>query len=107
MNDTTFGQLVADNRKKLGISGRKLADKLGLSSGYVFQIEKGNYQPPSEAVLKNMAKIFNIHSDDLILKAGKIPADIITGLLEFPEAIPYLRENFKTERAKKTQTKGD
>lgn len=101
MNDTTFGQLIKENRQKLGISNRKLADKLGLSSGYVFQIEKGNYQPPSEAVLKKMAEIFNMHSDTLIAKAGKVPSDIIAGLLEFPEAIPHLRNNFKNERAKK------
>lgn len=102
MIDTKFGQFIKSSRQNMNLSIRKFAAKIDISFTYLARIEKGDYPPPSKTVLKNMAKAFSIHSDDIMSKAGKVPSDIIAGLLEFPEAIKHNRNYFKTERAKNT-----
>lgn len=107
MNDMTLGQVIKDARLKLRYGLRPVAQKLGLSPGYICQIEYDKCSPPKASTLIKIAEFLKIDTDFLLSKAGKIPADIIAGLLEFPDAIPYLRGSFKVERTKKTQIKGE
>jgi transcriptional regulator with XRE-family HTH domain len=100
MSDITLGQLIRSNRRRLGISMRLFAKQLELSSGYISQIEHDKCPSPSEKTLTKMEGLFGMERDTLLIKAGRIPHDIIVGLLKYPGGVPYLRGRFEIERIK-------
>ena len=79
MTDTTLGQIIKSARVKLNYGLRPLAQKLGLSPGYICQIEYDKCSPPKEETLVRIAKSLEIDPDILLRKAGKVPSDIIAG----------------------------
>ena len=66
---------------------------------YLSKIENGRVEPPSEVVLKRIARALagvlardaTELSDELITLAGKIPADLAATLSRNPGAVRFLR----------------
>ena len=50
-------EIVRRGRLKLGLSGRKLAESIGVCHSYISQIERGTISRPSPAVLKKLAEV--------------------------------------------------
>lgn len=93
-----LAKVVRALRKKLGYSQRDLASLLNCDYTYISKIENGNSDyPPSEAMLKRLARIFGVSEEWLIFKAGRIPstyADLLADLaLEYGENLPSLLKN--------------
>jgi len=89
-----FGKLLKQLRLKKGVSIKKLAPILGLNYTYISKIENSK-TTPSEEVVEKISKYFGYDSDDLLIKAGKMPPDVVDILKNNPEkAISYLREKF-------------
>jgi transcriptional regulator with XRE-family HTH domain len=57
MNPVVIGQLVRKKRTEKNIGVRELAREIGVSPGYISQLEKGTYKAPSQTVLK---KLFDV-----------------------------------------------
>ena len=104
MSDTTLGQLIKARRENLKVSMRKFALMVGVSTGYISQVERDLCSPPTEVTLIKMSRELEMSSDSLILKAGKIPSDIINGMLEFPASFSLARQYIEQQRVQKQQT---
>ena len=98
MTETTLGQKLRTARTLRGISLRKLAFLVNVTPTYISQVERDLCYPPNEPMLKKLAHELRIKSDVLVAEAGKIPSDIIAGMLEFPETITFNREYFAKQR---------
>lgn len=65
MSDS-FAQKVRDLRKKEGLTLDELANKLGTSKNYVWQLENKTPARPSGQLLLRIADIFSVSPDFLI-----------------------------------------
>ncbi len=78
----TFGQLVAAERKKRGMSQKDLAarvlkeDGTPISAQYLNDIEHDRRNAPSEHLIEQFARELGLDSDYLLYKAGQIPRDV-------------------------------
>lgn len=64
MNAEEFGERVARERLKRGMSQQTLADTLGVSRGYIAQIERG--REASKDIMANLVLALGIPIDELI-----------------------------------------
>ncbi len=63
MNETTFSRLFIQFRERIDLNPTDLARELGISPGYVFNIESGRSKPTRE-VFDAAAKRFNLTADE-------------------------------------------
>lgn len=86
-------------RLEARLSQRDLAERINVDFTYLSKIENGRVEPPSESVLKNLARELAGElkmnetelSDELITLARKIPSDLAETLLRNPGAVQFLR----------------
>ncbi|HYE67328.1 MAG TPA: helix-turn-helix transcriptional regulator [Anaerovoracaceae bacterium] len=77
-----FGQVIAEARKKAGLSQKDLASRVKKEDGspispqYLNDIERDRRNPPSDFILSQFAKELNLSIDYLVVIAGKVPDDI-------------------------------
>ena len=94
-----FPERLRSLRKEAQLSQRDLAERIGVDFTYLSKIENGRVEPPSESVLRGIAKELaealgenEIElADGLITLAGKIPSDLAKTLSRNPEAVKFLR----------------
>ena len=94
-----FPDRLRSLRKQAELSQRDLAERIGVDFTYLSKIENGRVEPPSEAVLKGIARELAAEldrnrtelADELITLAGKIPTDLAETLSRNPGAIRFLR----------------
>lgn len=61
----SFGALIAERRRKLGISQEELAERSDLDRTYISGLERGVRNPSLTAIVK-VAKGFGITTDNLL-----------------------------------------
>lgn len=61
----TISENIRRLRKEAEMTQKELADALGISSSNVTKYEKGQLEP-SLAIIKNLCRIFNVSSDELL-----------------------------------------
>jgi len=76
MKYSAFGVRIRELRKEIGISQREVADKVGIDFTYLSKIESGDMNPPSQEVIRRLALVLGVDSDELITLAGKVPTDL-------------------------------
>ena len=94
-----FPEHLRSMRKEARLSQRELAERVGVDFTYLSKIENGRVEPPSETVLKKIAKELagvlgqdeTELADELITLAGKIPSDLAETLARNPQAVQFLR----------------
>ena len=78
----TFGQIIADARKKAGFSQKDLATKIqkedgeSISAQYLNDIEHDRRNAPSEHLLGQLAKLLDLPAEFLYFRAGQWPEDL-------------------------------
>ncbi len=78
----TFGQRIAEARKKAGFSQKELAAKIlkedgkPISPQYLNDLEFDRRNPPGEHLIEQFAKVLRIPRDVLYFDAGELPADV-------------------------------
>ncbi len=78
----TFGQIVADARKKAGLSQKDLAarivkeDGTPISPQYLNDIERDRRNPPSDFMIEQLAELLGVPKDMLYHQAGEVPKDL-------------------------------
>lgn len=65
LNMNTISENIRRLRKEAEMTQKELADALGISSSNVTKYEKGQLEP-SLAIIKNLCRIFNVSSDELL-----------------------------------------
>ena len=78
----TFGQIISEARKALGVSQKDLAAKIRkedsepISPQYLNDIEHDRRDPPSEFFIEQFAQHLRLSKEHLIAAAGLWPIDI-------------------------------
>src|SRR3954469_5476218 len=78
----SFGQIIAEARKRLGISQKELAERIikedgdPISPQYLNDIERDRRNPPSPVLIQKFAKELNIPEDLLCAITGTMPLDL-------------------------------
>jgi len=89
-----FGHLFKELRQTKGYSIKKLAPELGVNYSYISKIENG-HTVPSEEFIEKASLLFGYDREELLLRAGRIPEDVMTILKDNPKkAVEYLRRTF-------------
>lgn len=83
IENTDFGQFISEQKQKKFLQSQELAKKLGISLGYLSQLEHGKRNCPDPELLYKMAEIFELDLEetremyDLYAKAsGRLSPDI-------------------------------
>jgi transcriptional regulator with XRE-family HTH domain len=94
--DKNFGLFLKELRKGKGVSIKKLGPQLDINYSYISKLEN-SHTLPSEDLIKKIAAVFDYDEEELMLRAGKIPDDIIEILRGNPkEAVKFLRRKFES-----------
>jgi transcriptional regulator with XRE-family HTH domain len=78
----TFGQIIAEARKKANLSQKELAARIKKEDGqpispqYLNDIERDRRNPPSDLLIEQFAAILMIEKDVLYFYAGELPSDV-------------------------------
>ena len=94
-----FPERLRSLRREAQLRQRDLAERIGVNFTYLSKIENGRVEPPSESVLKGIARELAGElnrdetelADELISLAGKIPSDLAETLSRNPRAVQFLR----------------
>ncbi len=82
-HEITFGERMKELRLREKFSLRDLAARVGLSAGYLSQLENNKLSIsgfPSEENISKIASVLNGDETELALLAGKLSNEITTGL---------------------------
>src|SRR5271169_5966037 len=77
----SFGQIIAQHRKNLGISQKQLAERIKKEAGepispqYLNDIERDRRNPPSEFLITQFAKELRLSKDYVLLAAGTVSTE--------------------------------
>jgi transcriptional regulator with XRE-family HTH domain/Zn-dependent peptidase ImmA (M78 family) len=66
---STFGQYVRNLRKSKGLGLREAANTLEISSAYLARVEGDQDKPPALEVLRRMAMLYGVDSDEIIKRS--------------------------------------
>ncbi|MGI8838831.1 MAG: helix-turn-helix domain-containing protein [Pyrinomonadaceae bacterium] len=89
----TFGYIISEARKNVGLSQKQLAALIKKENGeaispqYLNDIEHDRRNPPSEYIIKQLASKLNLEKDFLMFVSGSLPEDIRKIGLARPETI--------------------
>lgn len=77
MNKKHFGEIIREMREAKGVSLRKFAVSIGITPTYLSKIERLEItKPPSEKVIRFMARELETDFDELMILAGRIPSEL-------------------------------
>jgi transcriptional regulator with XRE-family HTH domain len=89
-----FGKILRRLRTNQGVGIKRLAPDLGVTYSYLSKLEGGDVNP-SEELVGRVSKYFSHDESELLLAAGKVPADVLEILRTNPQdAVNFLRERF-------------
>lgn len=98
-----LGRLLRDRREELqqtqgrDFGLRQLAERLGVSAGYVSQVENAQVKsPPTEAVLTRWAAELGLSVDVVLALAGRISTDVREAIVRRPELFAELIRELNT-----------
>lgn len=85
-----FGSLVRQERERRKIGLRDMARQIGVSPTYLSMIERGEFPPPAEDKVSDIAKIIDRDRDELLALAGRISTDLEKKILASPREMAGL-----------------
>lgn len=88
----TFGKRVRAKRTEKQITLRKFAEMIEVSPTYISQIERDEFKPPSEEIIRQIAKILGENEDEMLALAKKVSSDLPDIIQKHPkEVATFLR----------------
>jgi len=97
----TFGMMISEARRAIGMSQRELASKVkkedgqAISAQYLNDVERDRRNPPSEFLIEQIARLLNLSKDILCLAAGTIPNDLKNLATNQPEKVDAAFKAFR------------
>jgi len=97
---TTFGACAREQREHLKsqdrrYSLRQVAHRLGIEPAYLSKIERGEFPPPSEKLIQEMAAELELDADMMLGLAGKVSSDLLKIIAERPKLMAGLIRQLK------------
>ena len=90
-----FGERVKELRLQRKLTQQKVAEKIGVTVGYISKVEKERLQfgvYPSEKFIHKLADALQCDEDELLLLTDRVPPAIQMRVLERPEAFRRIAE---------------
>ncbi len=90
-----FGDRVRELRLQRKLTQQKLAEKVGVTVGYISKVEKERLQFgdfPSEKFIHKLADALQCDEDELLLMTDRVPEAIQKRILELPGIFKKLVE---------------
>ena len=69
-NVDRLGRLLADARKRQGLTLRAVEDVVGISNAYLSQLENGKVRAPSPVVLHKLSELYRLSYSIMMQEAG-------------------------------------
>src|SRR5713226_2070806 len=69
MAEKSFGRVIEDRRRELGLTQEKVAKKIGVKANYIDYLERG-MRHPSQKVVERLSSALKLDSQDLYLLAN-------------------------------------
>lgn len=96
----TFGTYIRQRREELfqddrSFSLRQVAGRVGIEPAYLSKIERGDFAPPSEHVIRKLAHELGENADILLALAGKVSRDLMEIIVQRPKLIAELLRQIK------------
>jgi transcriptional regulator with XRE-family HTH domain len=93
MND--FGIYIRQRREELlqndrSFSLRQVAKRVGIEPTYLSKIERGDFAPPSEEVIRKLSEELGENTDILLALAGKVSKDLMQIIVRRPKLMADL-----------------
>lgn len=89
---TTLGRRLRELRGARRITQRDLAALVKVDFTYISKLENDRTErPPSEVLIRSLAKHLHGSADELLLLAQRIPSDVEESILRKPDHIELLR----------------
>jgi len=92
-----FGKILKEKRMNTGLSLREFAGRVGISPGYLSDLENEKVAPPSEKLILDMARTLGIEKDELLKAAEKVDPEVAEYVAHEPRAADFLRMAKKQE----------
>ena len=86
-----FGKTLKEYRVKAGLGLRDFAGRLGISPGYLSDLENEKVSPPSEKLILEMARTLGVEKDELLKAAEKVDPEVSEYVAHEPRAADFLR----------------
>jgi transcriptional regulator with XRE-family HTH domain len=99
----SIGEELRKLRKTKNLTLKEVAEKAGVSTMYISEIER-DLKVPSDEVICKLAKIYNVDEKELFEGFGRIPEDILEELTSNKDLFAVLYEvsrNNKLDEASK------
>lgn len=95
---TSFGEHIRSVRTSLqkedrSFSLRQVALRIGIEPAYLSKIERSEFAPPSEEVIRKLAQELGENPDILLAMAGKVSKELQEVVLKRPQLIGELLRN--------------
>lgn len=96
----SFGQYVRTKREQLReadrrYSLRQVAERIGIEPAYLSKIERDEFSPPGERVIRSLAKDLGEDEDVLLALAGKVSTDLQDVIRKRPQLFADLIRQLK------------
>ena len=99
---TDFGQFISEQRRKHFLQSKELAEILGISMGYLSQLEHGKRVCPDQKLLKKLIEVFNLNEEERIIifdlyekASGNLSPDIV----EYVQSKEIVKRALRTAKA--------
>jgi transcriptional regulator with XRE-family HTH domain len=86
-NKKKFGQFLFDLRMKHGLTLTEIGKRIGISTNYASELERGKKEA-SDEVVRKIATVYNMQEETLFAMMGRVPL----GIKEETENSPELQE---------------
>jgi transcriptional regulator with XRE-family HTH domain len=94
--ESKFGEWLRRERLASGVTLRAFAIQAGISATYLSKIERGEFKPPSEEVIKRICVLLGVKPDYGLAMAGKVSSDLIDIIIANPvDYGNFLRHHFR------------
>ena len=98
----SFGSFVKEQRKKIGISSRKLSLKIGKSTNYIYSLENGLFQPNFETACEIVKALrIPIRENDMIsflYQYDIVPSKEAENIMKIDELHSYIDSKISEEQ---------
>lgn len=92
-----FGRSLRAVRLACGLTQASVAERVGVSKGYMSRLEGGKARP-TELTVRRLAEICAVDASPLLILAGRLPGDVRQILTKYPtEAPAVLRDAFRQD----------
>jgi len=92
-----LGEFVRERRKRLELSQRELANRTGLSNGFISRLEDGQFKEVSQRVLRQLADTLEVDPEDLYAVSGYTTPQSLPGFAAYLRAKYEMSEEVARE----------